>query len=656
MTDSASSGRKSAKKVYYPSNHFSQRACIKSFSEYQKLYSSSIRNPEKFWKAQASILNWFKPFTAVFQQKKKPFCKWFAGGKLNASYNCIDRHIALRGDKKAIIWQGEPEEDVKVLTYTELLQEVCKFAHVLRKFGVRKGDRVCIYLPMIPEIAISMLACARIGAIHAVVFGGFSAQALAKRINDSGAKLLVTADGSFRRGKIVELKEAADEALLQCKHVKRVVVVKRAGNKIRMKRGRDVWWHQEMEKKGVGNFIEPILMDAEDTLFLLYTSGTTGMPKGMEHTTGGYLVYAALTMKYIFDLREEDVYFCTADIGWITGHSYIVYGPLCNGATVVMYEGAPDAPDPGRFWKIVEKFKVSIFYTAPTVIRALAKEGEQWPRGHELSSLRLLGTVGEPINPESWRWYFNNIGKGKCPIVDTWWQTETGGILISPLPGAVPLKPGSATVPFFGIEPEILREDGKKAKAGEGGYLAIKKPWPGIARTIWKNPKRYVETYFSKFNGKYLTGDGAMVDEDGYYWITGRIDDVIKVSGHRIGTAEVESALVSYPGVAEAAVVPVPHPIKGEAIYAFVVLKKGKIGDDELKLKLIEHVKKEIGAIAKPEAIQFAEGLPKTRSGKIMRRVLKAIASGSAEVGDVSTMADAGVVEELKNGASFVQG
>ncbi|MBI2138765.1 acetate--CoA ligase [Candidatus Woesearchaeota archaeon] len=635
--------------VLRPQKNFSRHAYTSSLRQYRKLYRRSIKKPEEFWGEQAKLVSWSKPFSKVFSTPKKPFCKWFSGGKLNASFNCLDRHIPSRGEKTAIIWQGEKEDEVASISYRELLDRVCRLSSALHRYGVKKGDRVCIYLPMIPEIAISMLACARIGAAHTVVFAGFSSHALAKRIQDSGAKVLITADGFFRRGKLINLKAMADEALSQCPAINNVAVVRRAKNKIALKGGRDRWWHKEM----AGNFpgySKPVAMASEAPLFLLYTSGTTGTPKGVEHTTGGYLVYSTLTAKMIFDLKETDIFFCTADIGWITGHSYIVYGLLCNGATAVMYEGAPDAPDPGRLWRIVEKFKVSIFYTAPTVIRSLAKEGEQWPRRHELSSLRLLGTVGEPINPESWRWYFNNIGRGKCPIVDTWWQTETGGILISPLPGAVPLKPGSATVPFFGIEPEVLREDGTRAKIGEEGYLAIKKPWPGIARTIWKNPKRYIETYFSKFKGKYLTGDGAKMDEDGYYWITGRIDDVIKVSGHRIGTAEVESALVSYHGVAEAAVVPVPHPIKGEAIYAFVMLKKGTIGNDNLKVELAEHVKKEIGAIAKPEAIQFAEGLPKTRSGKIMRRVLKAIASGSADVGDVSTMADAGVVQALLEG------
>ncbi len=632
-------------RIYYPSKKFSKKAYIKDMKEYERLYKQSIKNPEKFWAEKASQLEWIKKWKTVLRSKKS-FFKWFEGGKLNVSYNCLDRIVKTKKDKVALIWEPESGKS-KTYTYAQLLKEVCKFANVLKKLRIKKGHVVQIYLPMIPELPIAMLACARIGAIHSVVFGGYSSEALKDRIQDSKAKLLITADGSFRNGKIYPLKDNADRAVKECPTVKNVVVVKRTNKKIRMKKGRDYWWHKLIEERDIKDFCEPESMQSEDTLFILYTSGTTGKPKGVLHTQAGYLLFTYQTFKWIFDIKEEDVYFCTADIGWITGHSYIVYGPLSNGATSVMYEGSPMFPKPDRFWKIIEKFKITIFYTAPTAIRALAKEGDKWPNKSNLRSLRLLGSVGEPINPEAWLWYYKVIGKKKCPIVDTWWQTETGGILITPLPGATPLKPGSATKPFFGIEVDILKENGKKAKVNEGGYLVIKKPWPGMLRTVWRNPKKYKEKYFEKF-GVYLTGDSAKIDEDGYFWIMGRTDDVIKVAGHRIGSAEVESSLVSHKAVAEAAVVPYPHEIKGQAMYAFIILKRGNKKSEKLKEELIKHVGKLVGPIAKPDKIQFADELPKTRSGKIMRRVLKSIAEGSKEYGNISTLADPSVVEKLQ--------
>jgi len=634
---------------FAPPKDFSEKAHIKSMEEYEKMYKRSVDDPEGFWQEMAEQIDWFKKWDSVFHYTEKPFVKWFEGGKLNVAYNCLDRHVnSWRKNKAAIIWEGEGGES-KTYTYQQLYLEVCKFANVLKKHGITKGDRVAIYLPMIPELAVAMLACARIGAIHSVVFGGFSANALRQRIRDCEAKLLVTSDGGFRKGKIIPLKKNADIALLECPSVKKVIVVRRTNHDIEMYPERDSWYHDEMSAQDISSECACEQMDAEDSLFILYTSGTTGTPKGELHTTGGYLVYVHTTFKYIFDIKEEDTYWCTADIGWITGHSYIVYGPLSNGATTIMFEGVPTYPKPDRFWEIVEKHKVTIFYTAPTAIRALARLGNQWPESRDLSSLRLLGTVGEPINPEAWMWYYEIIGKKRCPIVDTWWQTETGGILITPLPGAMTLKPGSASKPFFGIVPAIYREDGTEASTNEGGYLVIKKPWPSIARTIWGDPDRYRNTYFGKFPDVYLTGDGARIDEDGDYWIMGRLDDVINVSGHRIGTAEVESALVSHPSVTEAAVVPVPHEVKGQALYAFVTLKEGVEKTEELKKVLTEHVAKEIGPIAKPEKIQFADALPKTRSGKIMRRILKGIASGKSkeELGDTTTLADASVVDTL---------
>lgn len=632
------------RRKFRPSKEFRKKAHIKSLKEYEKIYKRSVESPEEFWGEIAEQLHWYRRWDKVLEWNP-PFAKWFIGGKLNVSDNCLDRHLETwRKNKAAIIWEGENKES-RVFTYQHLHREVSKFANVLKDFGVKKGDRVCLYMPMIPELAIAMLACTRIGAIHSIVFGGFSAEALKDRIQDSEAKLVVTSDGSFRRGKRIPLKANTDLALLSCPSVESVIVVNRTNLEVRMKGQRDHWWNDVMENASPE--CEPEEMDAEDPLFILYTSGTTGKPKGILHTTGGYLVYVHQTTKWIFDLKEEDTFWCTADIGWVTGHSYIIYGPLSNGATTIMFEGVPDYPRPDRFWEIVEKYRVNIFYTAPTAIRACAREGDKWPEMHDLSSLRLLGSVGEPINPEAWMWYYKVIGKERCPIVDTWWQTETGGILISPIPGAMDLKPGSANKPFPGIVPEVLRDDGTPAKVNEGGYLVIKKPWPAMLRTIYGDDERYKEVYFSRFPDVYFTGDGARVDKDGDYWLMGRVDDVINVSGHRIGTMEVESALVSHESVAEAAVVPMPHEIKGQGLYAFVVLKGKKQRSEELRKELLKHVTKEIGPIAKPDKVQFADALPKTRSGKIMRRILKAIARGETQVGDTTTLADPTVVDRL---------
>lgn len=642
------------KRVFPPSKEFSERAHIKSIKQYEDLYKRSIEDPEGFWSEMAEEhLTWFKKWDRVLEWSfEKPEIKWFQGGKLNASYNCLDRFIDTPvRNKAALIWEAD-DGSYRTYTYQQLYHEVNRFANVLKKHGVTKGDRVTIYLPMIPELPIAMLACARIGAIHSVVFGGFSSQALKDRIQDCQAKLLITADRGIRGGRLVPLKANADAALHECPCIEKVIVVKRTDG-VDIEPSRDFWWHEEINARDIDNYCEPEWMDAEDPLFILYTSGSTGKPKGVLHTTGGYLLYTNLTFKWIFDYHPEDLHFCTADIGWVTGHSYIVYGPLSAGATSLMFEGIPTYPDPGRFWEIVDKHRVSIFYTAPTAIRALMREGEDWVYKHDLSSLRLLGTVGEPINPEAWMWYHTHVGKGKLPIVDTWWQTETGGILITPLPGAMTLKPGSANRPFPGIVPAVLNEKGEKAKVNEGGYLVIERPWPGMLRGTYGDPenKRIKEVYFSRFPGKYFTGDGARIDEDGDFWLMGRIDDVINVSGHRLGTAEVESALVSHEAVAEAAVVGFPHEIKGEGIYCYVTLKAGFQPSEELRKILIGHVRTVIGPIATPDKLQFAPGLPKTRSGKIMRRILRKIARGDIEdLGDTSTIADPSVVENLLQG------
>jgi acetyl-CoA synthetase len=639
-------------RVFAPPKELSEKAYIKSIEEYREIHRRSIEDPEGFWGEKAEQLDWYKKWDRVLVEDfREAEHEWFVGGKLNVSYNCLDRHLKTwRKNKAALIWEGDGGEST-TLTYQELYHEVCKFANVLKKHGVKKGDRVSIYLPMIPELPIAMLACARIGAIHSVVFGGFSAEALRDRMTDCKSTALVCADGYYRAGRVIRSKDNADAALEQCPDVKDVIVVRRANIEVTLKEGRDTWWHDEMASREARPYCEPEVMDSEDPLFILYTSGSTGKPKGVLHTQAGYLLYALQTFKWIFDVKEEDTYWCTADIGWVTGHSYIVYGPLALGATGLMFEGVPNYPRPDRFWNIVEKYQVNIFYTAPTALRSMMREGDEWPNRHDMSSLKVLGSVGEPINPEAWMWYYQVIGKGRCPIVDTWWQTETGGILITPLPGAIPTKPGSATVPFPGVDPAILREDGSEAGVNEGGYLVIRKPWPGLMRTVYGNPERFKNTYFAKYPGVYDTGDGARKDEDGYYWLMGRIDDVIKVSGHRIGTAEVESALVSHKAVAEAAVVGMPHEIKGQGIYAYVTLKAGVEGTDELKKELVAHVRKEIGPIATPDRIQFADALPKTRSGKIMRRILTKIAAGdTGNLGDTSTLADPSVVEFLVEG------
>jgi acetyl-CoA synthetase len=639
-------------RVFKPSKETRQKAYIKSLAEYKRIYQRSIDDPEGFWGELAEQLDWYKKWDkVVVEDFKEAKHEWFVGGKLNVSYNCLDRHLKTwRKNKAALVWEGDVG-DSKTLTYQELYYQVCKFANVLKKHGVKKGDRVSIYLPMIPELPVAMLACARIGAIHSVVFGGFSAEALRDRIRDCGAKVLVCADGYYRGGRIIRSKDNPDVALETCPDVKDVIVVKRVNIGIKMQAGRDYWWHDEMTAEDIKPYCEPEVLDAEDPLFILYTSGSTGKPKGVLHTQAGYLLFTHQTFKWIFDVKEEDTFWCTADIGWVTGHSYIVYGPLAFGATGLIFEGVPTYPHPDRFWDIVEKHRVNIFYTAPTALRSLMREGDEWPNKHDLSSLRILGSVGEPINPEAWMWYYNVIGKGRCPIVDTWWQTETGGILITPLPGAIPLKPGSATLPFPGVVPEVLREDGSVADVNEGGYLVIKRPWPGLMRRVYGEPERFKKTYFVQFPGVYSAGDSARVDEDGYYWLMGRIDDVIKISGHRIGTAEVESALVSHPSVAEAAVVGTPHEVKGWSIYAFVTVKVGVNKSDDLKKELVAHVRKEIGPIATPDRIQFADALPKTRSGKIMRRILTKIAAGDVQdLGDTSTLADPSVVETLVEG------
>ena len=641
-------------RVFNPPSAGQASAYVKSMDEYRAHYKRSMEDPEGFWAERAEqLVSWDKKWDKVLDADlHKPEIKWFQGGKLNISYNCLDRHLKNgRRNKAAIIFQGEPEEDVRIYTYQMLHREVCRFANVLKKYGVKKGDRVAVYLPMIPELSISLLACARIGAIHSVVFAGFSAHSLRSRVQDCEAKVLITADAVLRAGKTIPLKPSADDAMEECESVQHCIVVKRAGNAVTMKQDRDVWWHEEMTAPGLTDDCPPESMDAEDILFILYTSGSTGKPKGVVHTTGGYLTYAAHTCQWVFDLKDDDVYWCTADIGWITGHTYILYGPLALGGTSLMFEGVPSYPGPDRFWKVVEKFKVNIFYTAPTVIRALMREGTQWTQKYDLTSLRILGSVGEPINPEAWMWYHTNIGGGKLPIVDTWWQTETGGIMISALPYATPLKPGSATLPLPGIDVDIFDEHGKQAGLNEGGHLVIKKPWPGMLRGVFGDPERFKKTYFERYAGIYDPEDGVRRDKDGYFWIMGRLDDVINVSGHRLGTAEIESALVAHEAVAEAAVVGAPHPIKGQAIYAYVSLKSGIEASDELRQALRTHVRKEIGPIATPEIIQFSQGLPKTRSGKIMRRILRKIAAGQDDFGDTSTLADPTVVDDLVSGS-----
>jgi len=636
-------------KIFKPSEKMSSRAYIGSFEKYEEMYRESIENPDEFWgKMAEEHVTWFKKWDRVREYDfKDPRVEWFINGKLNVCYNCLDRHVENGdGDKTALIWEGNTPGEVKKYSYEQLLNEVKKFANVLKSRGIKKGDRVCIYLQMIPELAISMLACARIGAIHSIVFGGFSAESLHERIVDSESKLLITQDGAFRGKKSFNMKSSADKAVKNAPSIKSVIVVKRTGEEVDWGE-KDYWWHEEMEKAETE--CPPEEMDAEDPLFILYTSGSTGKPKGVLHTTGGYLVYAAVTHKYVFDYHEDDIYWCTADIGWITGHTYIIYGPLANKATSLMYEGVPNYPQWDRFWDICERHKVNIFYTAPTAIRSLMKEGDEWVEKHDLSSLKILGTVGEPIKSKEWNWYYKLVGGGRCPIVDTWWQTETGGILITPLPGATPLKPGSATFPFFGVEPALLDDEGNELEGNDvSGNLVIKSAWPGMLRSIWGDPQRFKDTYFSQFPGFYFTGDGCYRDDDGYYWITGRVDDVINVAGHRMGTAEIEGVLGKHPKVAEAAVVGYPHEIKGQGIYAYVTLNAGETESDELTRELIEKVKQDIGPIAKPDKIHYTEALPKTRSGKIMRRILRKIAKGDVEdLGDTTTLADPSVVESL---------
>ncbi|MGC8102274.1 acetate--CoA ligase [Metapseudomonas otitidis] len=624
-----------------------QRAHIDN-DTYQRLYRQSVDEPQAFWSEQATrFLHWFKPWDELHHSDlAKGEARWFKGGKLNVAYNCIDRHLDTRAEQIAIIWEGDNPTESAHITYRKLHSNVCRLANVLKARGVKKGDRVCIYMPMVPEAAYAMLACARIGAVHSVVFGGFSPDSLRDRILDADCRAVITADEGVRGGKYVPLKQNVDKALKECPDVSTVVVVQRTQGEVGWVEGRDLWYHEALQ--GAAEACEPEWMDAEDPLFILYTSGSTGKPKGVLHTTGGYLLGAAMTHKYVFDYHEGDIYWCTADVGWVTGHSYIVYGPLANGATTLVFEGVPSYPDASRFWQVIDKHKVNIFYTAPTALRALMREGEEPVRRTDRSSLRLLGSVGEPINPEAWEWYYNVVGERRCPIVDTWWQTETGSILITPLPGATALKPGSATRPFFGVQPVLLDEKGHEIEGPGSGVLAIKASWPSQIRTVYGDHKRMIETYFSAYPGYYFTGDGARRDEDGYYWITGRVDDVINVSGHRIGTAEVESALVLHDAVAEAAVVGYPHDLKGQGIYAFVTPMKGLEPSEELKKELLALVSKEIGSFAKPELIQWAPGLPKTRSGKIMRRILRKIACNELEnLGDTSTLADPSVVQNL---------
>jgi acetyl-CoA synthetase len=646
---------------FYPDEEFKSKALINSYEKYQEMYKRSIEDPENFWREMSEELFWYKKPEKILDynfdtQKGKVFHEWFKGGYTNVCYNALDRHLDNpTKNRVALLWQGEPDEDVKVFSYQMLHREVCRFANVLKKKGLKKGDRVCIYLPMIWELPVAMLACARLGIIHAIVFGGFSADALRDRIQESGSKLLITVDQTLRNGRKFDLKTNADDALKDCPLVTDCIVVQRTGSEIPWTEGRDTWWNDEINADDISNFCECEQMEAEDPLFILYTSGSTGKPKGQVHTTGGYMLYVYLTTKYIFDLQPESTFWCMADIGWITGHSYIVYGPLLNGTTSFMYEGTPLWPAPDRAWDLIERYEINVCYTAPTVIRALSRQGEEWPAKHPMKSLRVLGSVGEPINPDAWKWYHKNVGKENCPIVDTWWQTETGGILIAPLPGAWPTKPGSATFPFFGVVPRSADPGvddpsklGQKMPPGEAGHLCMEKPWPALSRTIYGDHQRWIDTYFTQFPGMYFTGDGVLVDEEGYHFLQGRVDDVINVSGHRIGTADVESALVMHDAVAEAAAAGMPHEIKGQGIYVFVTLKMGHEPSDDLRKELVSHVRKEIGAIASPDKLQFAPALPKTRSGKIMRRILRKIVENKVdELGDVSTLEDSAVIEEL---------
>lgn len=643
----------SEKRTFKPSKAFSEQARIGSLAAYERMYKASVKDPEAFFAKQAEELAWHKKWRKTLEWKA-PFAKWFVGGKINASYNCLDRHLdSWKRNKAAIIFEGE-YGDERTLTYQQLHREVCKAANMLLSLGIKSGDRVAIYMGMTPELVIAVQACARIGATHSVIFGGFSSEAIRDRVNDAEAKAIITADGTFRRGAVIELKNKVDEALhasdskgaTGCPCVEHVIVLKRTGTDVNMMPGRDLWWSDLM--KDASGEHEAKGFDSEHPLYILYTSGTTGKPKGIVHSTGGYLLGAYMTTKYIFDVKDDDIFWCTADVGWVTGHSYVIYGPLSNGATIVMYEGAPNFPAFDRFWDIIERRKVSIFYTAPTAIRAFIRAGDEHPKRHDLSSLRLLGTVGEPINPEAWMWYHKVIGGGKCPIVDTWWQTETGAIMISPIPGAIATKPGSATRPFFGIEPQVVSKEGKPVGKNEGGYLIVKRPWPWMLRGIYKDPERFQKQYFSEYPGIYFTGDGARQDKDGYFWIMGRVDDVINVAGHRIGTMEVESSLVAYKTVAEAAVVGRPDEIKGSALVAFVTLKGGIVGTDEMKTELQAHVSHEIGSFAKPDDIHFTDALPKTRSGKIMRRLLRELAATGSVKGDTTTLEDFGVLEKLR--------